>query len=100
MTDRELDALIAEHLFNAEFSPNRTYILSADGWEPLPCYSTDPAACALVKAELRRRRMILKILLYSDKAIVFFPVDRSISDSEADTEERAVCEAVLKTLGE
>lgn len=103
MTDRELDALIAEHLFNAEFSPNRTYIcVSADGWEPLPCYSTDPAACALVKAELREREWILQITIYPDevKASIEEENWKILGFAEAATEERAVCLAVLKALGE
>ena len=71
-------------------------------FEVVPFYSTDPAACALVKAELRRRECSWFVRYLAPPQIYQCEIQGKdlVGLQEADTEERAVCLAVLDAIGE
>jgi len=58
----------------------------------------DPVACALIKAEVRRRKWTLHIAIRSVAKVTIYDDNlQPLAFQEADTEERTVCLAALAT---
>ena len=105
MTDRELDALVAKHLFGLDIKKDGAHlsVVYDDGSQGgLSYYSINPIDCSLVKEELRRRGWWYTIT-YADEYTCRLYLEgcqkRSCLVDKQDTEERAVCLAALKSCG-
>jgi hypothetical protein len=103
MTDREIDALIAEKLLNLSFAKNREYVCIDSDWVDLPRYSTDPAACAQVLDALEARGCSYVLYyepLLSEPYRFQFSAKDGAHHASAESRERAVCLGTLRALGE
>ena len=109
MTDRELDALVAEKVFGELIWPatearNVGIKRGKFHWDPLPAYSTDIAAAWEVVEKLTDYPSYMDIQITYTASngwfIEFSKGETSFSSCNQDDElTRAVCLAALKALG-
>ncbi len=110
-TNRELDALIAEHVMGSSicrcdpqrptprFNPD-TGLCETCGNGPIQAYSTSPFASKQIRDKMREEGWTYEIAWRGDYCCAKF--NHSTYDeghADADTEERAVALATLKTKG-
>ena len=123
MTDRDLDALVAEKVMGREvirrpYSNEGPCLRALDSrqWVPMPNYSTDIAAAWEVADEVMKRkpwdngfRLETHCENSEEKWLCFFPkitsappyeeMNPEANEAEADTAPRAICLASLNTVG-
>jgi hypothetical protein len=107
MTEREIDALIAIHVFGWQKVKNHeTAYFKADGrMDELPCYSTDIASAWTVVEAVGPKFRRFEVHRVGGEYVALIEggdsdVDAAyIASAEADTAPMAICLAALKTVG-